>query len=116
MATPDRQAQGAQNQSLFRDVNDRVAEFSPEQRGSLAVLCECADTACVEPIPMTREEYETVRRIPTHFPIHAHHVDAEIERVVEREDRFWVVEKFGESGKLAVELDRRRSHGDGPGS
>ena len=109
MATnAERQMEGAKNQAFFRDVNERVAEVSPEQRETLQVLCECADKGCVAGLAIKREDYDAIRRIPTHFPVKPHHVVREIERVVERLDGYWVVEKFGESGKAAIELDPRR--------
>ena len=106
--TAERQMEGAKNQAFFRDVNERVAEASPGQRETLQVLCECADTGCVAQLAITRDGYDAVRGIPTHFPVKPHHVYPEIERVVDRTAGYWIVEKFGESGKAAVELDPRR--------
>ena len=55
-------------------------------------------------------EYEKLRRIPTHFAVLRGHDIPEVERVVEENERFVVVEKFGESAVVAINLDPRRSH------
>jgi hypothetical protein len=50
-----------------------------------------------------------VRSVPTRFivaPKHSH-VVSEIEHVVKRTDRYWVVEKDGEAAELAARIDPR---------
>ena len=61
---------------------------------------------------MTPGEYEQLRTKPTHFAVVAddQHVFAEVERVVERTERYWVVEKVGHAANITVERDPR----DGP--
>jgi len=113
MATTEaRHEKAARNQSLFRDINERIVELTenggvPKQE-LWELICECADAACVEPISLTYPEYETIRRIPTHFPIKPGHELVDVERVVERRERYHVVEKIGESGRIAVSRDPRR--------
>jgi hypothetical protein len=99
-------------QSLFREVNEHVGRLA-EGFGLLEevpIICECASTTCNERIELTRAEYEKLRRVPTHFAVLQGHEIPEVERVVEQNDRYVVVEKFGESARAAVELDPRR-HG-----
>ncbi len=50
--------------------------------------------------------------MPTHFAVLPRHEVADVERVVAENDRFLVVEKFGEGGKAAIRLDpcARRAH------
>jgi hypothetical protein len=104
-----KEVEGATTQSLFREVNERIEGIGERQAvADGEVLCECAKTDCTDVIPMTREEYETVRRLPTHFLVAPGHVVREIERVVEENERYMVVEKFGEAGMRAVQLDPRR--------
>jgi hypothetical protein len=108
-AEGDVQVEEARTQSLFREVNERMEEIGRDARlvdGEL--LCECANAECVEPIPLTRAEYEAVRRIPTHFLIAPGHDVPAIERVVEANERHVVVEKFGVAGATAVRLDPRK--------
>ena len=99
----------ARNQSLFREVNERVAVLNQtfEQLtpfGSWA--CECALTDCLEQIPMTLGEYEALREHPARFAVlpSEDHVFPEVERVVEKTARYWVVEKVGTAGEVAAEL------------
>jgi len=106
----DRASRAARNQSLFRDVNERVREInggldSPWSRDEW--LCECADNGCTARIGLTIQEYERVRDDPTHFIVAPDHVFPEVERVIERQENYWVVEKLGEAAAVAGELDPR---------
>ena len=109
----EKQARGARTQSLFRDVNERVKEIN--ETFSVVVqlgdwVCECADQRCSERIALTHDEYETVRSNPRHFlvaPADAHFLP-DIERLHERKDRYWIVEKYGVAGDLAAKVDPRR--------
>jgi hypothetical protein len=107
----DRHERAARNQSLFREVNEKIESVSQDASSMfLEFSCECADTECFENVSLTLEEYEYVRRIPTHFFVKPGHVYRDVERVVETDghgDRFEVVEKFGDAGTLAVRLDPR---------
>ena len=109
MATRERkQVQGARTQSLFREVNERIEDVTAGSATEGELLCECADDACAAPVPLSLDEYETVRRIPTHFFVAPGHIVPAIERVVDENERYAVVEKSGEGGKAAVRLDPRR--------
>jgi hypothetical protein len=98
------------HQSLFREVNERIEELaeSLELRDEVPILCECGTPGCNERIVLTEAEYDDLRRIPTHFAVLPGHDIAAVERVVEQNERFVVVEKFGESAKTAIRLDPRR--------
>jgi hypothetical protein len=104
---------GARNQSLFREVNERIEELTANDAVPTEelwnFLCECSSTECVATVSLRYQEYEEIRRVPTHFPIKPGHHDPDIERVVEETERYAVVEKFGEAGKRAIELDPRRN-------
>ena len=97
----------ARKQSLYRAVNERIGEINAafDSLDSLGDwICECANTDCTERVPLTHEEYEAVRAKPTRFLVlpHEAHVVSEAENVVERHDRYWVVEKIGPAAALAV--------------
>jgi hypothetical protein len=107
----DRQAfEIGRHQSLFREVNERIEELAEafELRDQVPILCECGAADCNEQIVLTRSEYDALRRIPTHFAVLAGHDIPAVERVVEQNGRYVVVEKFGESAKTAIRLDPRR--------
>lgn len=106
MSIEEKQTKAARNQALFRDVNEAIRSVSEDGVPAgepVAFLCECADTACTETIELTLVEYESARRIPTRFPTVIGHEWLDVERVVERNGRYQVVEKFGEAGRVAVE-------------
>jgi hypothetical protein len=108
----DRGLVAAKNQSLFREVNERVKYVNHAARsgGSLGDwICECADDGCTGRVEMSVEEYEAIREDGARFfvlPGDAH-VWPDIERVVSRTDRFWVVEKAGRARESAKRLDPR---------
>jgi hypothetical protein len=56
-------------------------------------VCECGLETCVERIEMTIDEYLHIRQDPTTFAVVGGHERPEIERVVERTDRFNVIRK-----------------------
>jgi hypothetical protein len=98
------------HQALFREVNERIEELAEtfDLKGELTILCECGSGRCAERIALHENEYEKLRRIPTHFAVRPGHEIPDVERVIERSDGFVVVEKFGESAKAAIRLDPRR--------
>ena len=67
------------------------------------------DTGCMKPVRLTIEEYEAVRANSTRFFVLPadEHLSPAVERVVERYDRYWVVEKLGEAAEVSEELDPR---------
>jgi uncharacterized Zn finger protein len=109
---PEQQAREiGRRQSLFREVNERIEELvqSFDLQDEMTIICECASDQCTERIAITETEYENLRRIPTHFAVLAGHEIPAAERVIENNDHYIVVEKFGESAVAATELDPRRS-------
>jgi hypothetical protein len=97
------------NESLFREVNERIAELNQafEVDGRSEFLCECSREECKEPISISIEEYENVRNASTRFFVVPGHEDESVERLVERNDRYVVVEKIGEAAEEADDLDPR---------
>jgi hypothetical protein len=79
---------------LFRELNDAVQVYfrvDGDTRGTF--VCECSDTSCVDAVLLAPVEYADVRAHPTRFFVVPGHEYEEIERVVEQNDRFMVVEK-----------------------
>jgi hypothetical protein len=104
----------AENEALFRDINERV-RIMRDQAGENAraadelhdFLCECALQDCLEKLQMTLIEYERVRSVPTDFVVARGHEVADIERVVSEDDRFTVVRKEGRAAEIARMRDPR---------
>jgi len=97
------------NESLFREVNERIAELNQtfQIEGRSEFLCECGREECKQPVAISIDKYEAVRRIPTRFLVIPGHEDKGVERVVERSERYIVVEKIGEAADEAGDLDPR---------
>jgi hypothetical protein len=102
----------ATTESLFRDVNERIAESAERfEAEDTEFVCECADPNCTHRVPATLEEYEQVRAEPTTFLIAPGHEQPDIERVVSTRGRFQIVEKVQAVVRsTVVRLDPRR-HG-----
>ncbi len=100
----------AKNEALFRQVNERIEEINEQlDPGGLSdFLCECGDDDCTTPISLTLKEYEQVRSVPTHFAIAHGHEVLDVEKVVEKTERYAIVEKFaGQAERMALESDPR---------
>ena len=103
-----RAERAAKNEALFREVNERVVEVAEQFETELFhAFCECSDAACTRRLQITPPEYAAVRAQGDRFALIAGHDDPSIERVVERTERFVVVEKLGEGADIARELDPR---------
>jgi hypothetical protein len=101
-----------ENEALFREVNERLKDRKrddPAWASPSRWLCECAEETCTERIEMTPLEYEQLRSEATHFAVvpNEEHVSLDVERIVEKHDRYWVVEKIGEAAEIAEETDPR---------
>jgi hypothetical protein len=106
------QRRAAENQALFREINEQIQKLDnsvEELTPYRSWTCECADTACLERIDMTPQEYETVRSHPARFAVcpDEEHVFAGVELITERTERYWVVEKIEAAAEAAAELDPR---------
>ena len=100
----------ARNESVFREANERIEQRLEDlslEHGRSPFLCECEDEGCTEVLRLTLTEYEHVREHPRRFFVAPGH-DGGSGEVVERHDRYVVVEKQGEAGEIAAELDPRR--------
>jgi hypothetical protein len=110
--TPKTPVRGAKNEDRCRSYNEQISPHNAVHVWSPPYadwVCECADEECLEPARLTIAEYEAVRTHPTHFLVAPgdDHVDPELERVVARHERYWVVEKQGEAATVAANLDPR---------
>jgi hypothetical protein len=98
----------AMNEATFRKVNEGM-EAGQEDSGLLSFVCECGRLHCTRLIELTRAEYEAIRENPRRFAIVEGHEILEAEEVVQRHDRYIVVEKIGDPVSEIVEhTDPRR--------
>ena len=105
----DRQQQHlAANEDLFRQINESIEDVAAAHGSDehhYEFLCECSDAACSERVSATLQEYRRVREDSRRFIVAKGHVVKEIERVVEAANDHVVIEKEGEAGRVAIELD-----------
>ena len=106
-----REERVARNETLFREVNERIKQVNVALATAEATdfLCECGDEACTLPISLTMTEYEAVRAEATHFAVVSGHVAPDIEVVVAQNDRYMVVAKTDPDAARIVEAEDPRS-------
>ena len=105
----ERERRLAQNEALFREVNERV-EAVAHQLGTdvpYEFVCECANADCTFRVQISLRTYEAIRSDPKQFVVLPLHYTPEVEDVVAEEDAYWVVRKSGEAGEYVERLDPR---------
>ena len=90
----------AENEVLFRQVNEHVVSGGRRAAETFEVICECEDTGCMEHIRVTTEAYERARSEVTDFLLKSGHEKPEFEMVIESHESFVVVRKTGEAAAL----------------
>jgi hypothetical protein len=97
-----RDARVARNHTLFREVNQRIFSLTeafgarPADDGlSLAFVCECGSGTCTDQVRVETEDYSRIRAHPARFVVLTGHELPELERVVETNQRYVVVERVG---------------------
>lgn len=99
----------AQNEVLFREVNERVGAMAHQLGPDIPYefFCECANADCTFRITLPPSVYESVRADPQQFLVLPLHYTPEIEELVLEEEAYWVVRKTGETGEYVEHLDPR---------
>ena len=98
----------AQNEALFREVNDRIADHG-ERHGHAGFVCECGEAECAQIINLTTATYAAVREDPHWFFVLPGHEVPVAERVVARYPTHIVVEKKGAARAVAEATDPNAS-------
>ena len=102
-----RERRAAENESLFREVNERVEELAERLDVDAEVVCECSRVDCTTRLRVPVDEYERVRAHGRRFVVAAGHEQPAYERVIDERSGWLVVEKVGEAGEVAGEEDPR---------
>lgn len=99
----------ARNETLFREVNERIEDVSRghDVDDNLEFLCECGRRECLEALGLSRAAYEAVRAHGDRFLVALGHEEPDVERVVEVYARYQIVEKTGKAGDIAEAADPR---------
>jgi 23S rRNA A1618 N6-methylase RlmF len=91
----DREERIIENEKLFREVNERVADMQANfSAPDPEWVCECGDETCFEKVIVPTEEYRQIRAHGDWFLIRHGHEKPDVERVVGEHNGFVVVEKF----------------------
>ena len=94
--TSEREARAAQNELVFRAVNEQIVKMTDRFRAQLAdidIVCECANTSCVGTIRINADEFAKIERVEGRFLVLPGHEDETVERVVERLEDYVIVWK-----------------------
>jgi hypothetical protein len=111
-----REQRMAQNEALFREVNERI-ESTPHDLGPGVphdFICECANADCTFRVSLPFAAYHSVRADPRQFIVLPMHYTPEVEELVREEKDYWVVRKTGEAGEYVEHLDPRDRGAAGP--
>ena len=93
-----RQVRAAQNQLMFRSVNERIRELGERVLNTVAELdfaCECDDPRCTETIELPLEKFARIDSTENRFIVLPGHEDLDVEDVVARNGSYVVVAKRG---------------------
>lgn len=97
------EAQIARTESVFRHVNERIAETAEHfEAGGAEFVCECAQVECQERLEAPLEEYEEIRAKPTMFLVADGHEVPAYEHIRKRGRGYLVVEKMTRGLRKAV--------------
>jgi hypothetical protein len=102
-----RRQRAANNQSLFREVNERIEDLGGAG-ASGKFVCECAEESCTESLVLTVDEYELARSESNSFLVLPGHERPEVELTISANDRYLIVAKLGAGGPVAEHLDPRK--------
>ena len=112
MSVDERFARQARNESLFREVNERIAQLGEKAQawspdGTVEFLCECGEEGgCGQRVRVPLDVYERVRSQDDRFVVRPGHETIELERAVEWTDDYVIVDKVAAAEPL-VEDDPR---------
>jgi hypothetical protein len=101
-----------ENEAMFREVNVRIDRARRNDQDSEKrieeFVCECSSLDCTQRIAIRVGEYEKIRSHPNRYAIAHEHDVPDVEVVVDRLPRYWVVEKTGRAAESAEESKEAR--------
>ena len=100
----------AVNEGLFRNANERMAEW--EESGTSEepdlYVCECANPDCRKRVRLSHADYERARGDSRHFVVADGHQIPDSETVIEENDGWLMVEKDEDVAETVRAMDQRR--------
>lgn len=110
-----RNASIAENQALFRAMNERMARWDERQEAPAAerhlFFCECGAPTCYERAHLTLAEYAEIRKSPVRFVVLPGHSFPEAEQIVAGRDGYLIVEKYEDVRGIVEQMDERWAPG-----
>ena len=105
----EREHRLAQNEVLFREVNERLVGVAHRLGPNIPYefICECANPDCTFRVSLTLTDYENIRADGTQFIVLPLHYTPEVENLVLENKAYWVVRKTGDAGQYVEQLDPR---------
>ncbi len=112
--TEERARRIADNESLFRLANERMAGWEERERADARELyfCECGRAECREKVELVKADYERARSDSVTFFVVPGHEFPDVETVIESQDVWVLVRKHPEVHDRVEATDPRR---DEPG-
>jgi hypothetical protein len=101
----------ARNEEVFRGVNERIEEGARQHAvtAPLPFHWECRRSSCFETIDIPPGRYATVVRERYRFVVIPGHEEPQVERIVETDAGFLMVEKIGEA-RSQIDRDHPQRH------
>lgn len=113
----ERKRRIGENEAIFRSVNEEVSRLNvtfTAASKTMRVVCECGVQSCTEHIEISPAAYRRVREDSRLFIVRPDHDLPETETVIEKTDRYWIVQKDeGLPAALAIATDELTSGGGG---
>jgi hypothetical protein len=104
----------ARNEEVVRDVNQQIEEGAKRHGVDTAMPlhCECGQATCFEKVELSPSRYEQILANRYRFIVVPGHEQAEVERVVEEYESFFIVEKIGDAREQLDQDHPQQTHRD----
>ena len=106
----ERERRAAQNQLLFRAVNEQIVGMTENFRSDLSdinLVCECWTPSCTGTIRCRLEEFELLDRTGNMFIVLPGHEDLLVEDVVDASNGYVVVRKRDLAARIVEQAQAR---------
>ena len=106
----ERERRAAQNQLLFRAVNEQIVGMTENFRSDLSdinLVCECWTPSCTGTIRCRLEEFELLDRTGNMFIVLPGHEDLLVEDVVNASNGYVVVRKRDLAARIVEQVQQR---------
>jgi hypothetical protein len=105
LSSEERKGRIGLNETIFRDLNQRLQEVTRDfgfGEHELDLVCECGNVECVARITVPIATYEEVRSDSQLFVVAPGHEELDdVERIVQEQKGYHVVEKKGLAARVA---------------